>query len=355
MKRLPSTAVDRVRTFLQDTAAPCDQASFASVVLPAIQKLVPADVACLSETDMRLQKSVTWAVEPEDAHIDVDLFDLYMFDHPVYQYWDRVLESGAACTSELVSMQDWHRSNLYQTVYRTLGLEDSLAVGLPSRPGISSCICLERASRFSEAERELLEVMRPYLGHLYRNAEMLSLFNQPEQGIEIERILIDSHGQPLFMPQTARDLLDGYFPRQIASTSGLPQPVSNWLRSQASALCMDADLPARPAPLTVQVEGKGLLVLRVLPGTKTGDQGLLLIKETRPAVARISPALGLSDREEEVLALARRGLRNAEIASQLQISRRTVEKHFENVYSKLGVFGRTAAVASAYLAPNSSF
>lgn len=56
----------------------------------------------------------------------------------------------------------------------------------------------------------------------------------------------------------------------------------------------------------------------------------------------------LTPRELEVLQLAARGLRNREIAAELQVSTRTVEGHFSSILSKLGVPSRTAAVMMAY-------
>jgi DNA-binding CsgD family transcriptional regulator len=53
----------------------------------------------------------------------------------------------------------------------------------------------------------------------------------------------------------------------------------------------------------------------------------------------------LTAREAEVLELVAAGLTNAAIAERLWISPGTVKKHLENVYSKLGVDNRTAAVA----------
>lgn len=56
----------------------------------------------------------------------------------------------------------------------------------------------------------------------------------------------------------------------------------------------------------------------------------------------------LSTREREILGLAARGLDNDEIAAQLVLSTRTVERHLSNVYAKLDLHGksaRTAAVA----------
>lgn len=54
------------------------------------------------------------------------------------------------------------------------------------------------------------------------------------------------------------------------------------------------------------------------------------------------PYGGLTPREIEVTLLAAQGLDNASIADQLNVSVRTVERHFSNVYLKLGLSGRTA-------------
>jgi DNA-binding NarL/FixJ family response regulator len=52
----------------------------------------------------------------------------------------------------------------------------------------------------------------------------------------------------------------------------------------------------------------------------------------------------LTDREVEVLQLVYRGRRNKEVAAALAISEETVRVHLKNVFSKLGVSDRTAAV-----------
>jgi DNA-binding CsgD family transcriptional regulator len=54
---------------------------------------------------------------------------------------------------------------------------------------------------------------------------------------------------------------------------------------------------------------------------------------------------GLTGRELEVLALVMHGNTNREIAELLRVSPATVRKHLENVFAKLGVHTRTAAVA----------
>jgi DNA-binding CsgD family transcriptional regulator len=55
--------------------------------------------------------------------------------------------------------------------------------------------------------------------------------------------------------------------------------------------------------------------------------------------------LGLTAREQQILAWVARGKTNPEIAEILWITPSTVRKHLENVYAKLGVRTRTAAAA----------
>ena len=56
---------------------------------------------------------------------------------------------------------------------------------------------------------------------------------------------------------------------------------------------------------------------------------------------------GLSAREVEVLRLVAEGLTDAEVASQLFLSPRTVGSHLRSVYNKLGVNSRAAATRFA--------
>ena len=85
-------------------------------------------------------------------------------------------------------------------------------------------------------------------------------------------------------------------------------------------------------------------------------------EDERALLARVRPALAmaarrataptgahtaLTEREAQIMGLIERGATNAEIGLALHISRRTVEKHLEHAYRKLGVAGRYAAMASA--------
>ena len=60
-----------------------------------------------------------------------------------------------------------------------------------------------------------------------------------------------------------------------------------------------------------------------------------------------APYETLTAREQEVLRLLARGLRNKEIATRLVVSERTVNFHLANIYQKLNVSGRTEALSKA--------
>jgi DNA-binding NarL/FixJ family response regulator len=90
----------------------------------------------------------------------------------------------------------------------------------------------------------------------------------------------------------------------------------------------------------------------------TVDQAVALA--TAPAVSTLSPApdpsrsavpppdpTGLTDRELEVVRLVAQGLTNDQVAEKLVISRRTVNRHLNAIYTKLGTSSRTALVRYA--------
>ena len=56
----------------------------------------------------------------------------------------------------------------------------------------------------------------------------------------------------------------------------------------------------------------------------------------------------MSPRELEVLRHVAGGKTNKEIATELVLSDRTVERHVSNIFAKLGVSTRAAATAFAY-------
>jgi DNA-binding NarL/FixJ family response regulator len=67
----------------------------------------------------------------------------------------------------------------------------------------------------------------------------------------------------------------------------------------------------------------------------------------RPQTSTLANPAGLTDRQVEILRLLGAGLTNAQIASRLVVSVRTVDHHVSAVLQKLGVRTRREAAATA--------
>jgi DNA-binding CsgD family transcriptional regulator len=105
-------------------------------------------------------------------------------------------------------------------------------------------------------------------------------------------------------------------------------------------------------------------VMCCLPGTGTRSPRLLFFRTTssfaerdRLVLTLLRPHLvelhrrargALTQRQTELLRMVAAGSSNAEIAATLFVSPHTVRKHLENIFARLEVTSRTAAVARAF-------
>jgi DNA-binding NarL/FixJ family response regulator len=95
--------------------------------------------------------------------------------------------------------------------------------------------------------------------------------------------------------------------------------------------------------------GEQRLLQFVYVGRMAPDEVLFRIMETRSSTeeSRLRERLGLTAREAEVLLWVGHGKGTRDIADILGLSPRTVQKHLETIYTKLGVENRAAAAAIA--------
>jgi DNA-binding CsgD family transcriptional regulator len=356
MERLTQTELLRLQKFLQETSVPCDLAVFAERTLPAINELVGGDVICHAEADPRsgsLVSQTTYASNGVAPECRTEFEDL-MFTHPVFMHWAESGETVAARTSDFVSRREWHRAPLYVDVYRQWRCEDSLAIGLPAPPGLLACFCIERGKPFTDRERQIMEIVRPHLANSYRNAEAFTLLGQATASSDTQSMLLDWTGRPVMASPGAWELLGHYFPDESLGRSGLPESLERWVARQLTRFSHDREVATLADPLELRSEGGSLLAVRLLRRPSSGEQALLVFQEHGNGHLRaIAGMFHLSLREQEVLAAAMRGLDSESIADALFISRRTVDKHFENIYNKLGVDSRGAALAIAHSASRS--
>ncbi|MBW8745244.1 MAG: response regulator [Sphingomonas sp.] len=136
---------------------------------------------------------------------------------------------------------------------------------------------------------------------------------------------------------TIERLFPGWTPREVR----LPEALAAAIGRLAGP-----DVPAG-AQTSVQV-GDSVVECTFLRSTSAKERLFRLTEKREGDAERIlAERYGLTSREAEVLVWISRGKQNREISEILQISPRTVNKHLEQVFEKMGVENRASATAIA--------
>ena len=150
---------------------------------------------------------------------------------------------------------------------------------------------------------------------------------------------VNRQGHVLWATPQAQKLLADHHGAQTDDFV-LPPSLLQWLeqaKDKGSSKSQAAFLPDNPQ-----------LRFYYMGETAPNEFLLRLSKEAGTALPpEFTSELGLTTREGEVLAWLSKGKTNRDIAQILGLSPRTVDKHLEQIYAKLGVENRTAAAAIA--------
>jgi DNA-binding CsgD family transcriptional regulator len=159
---------------------------------------------------------------------------------------------------------------------------------------------------------------------------------------EIDRaiVLATADGRIQWLSALAREWLFEIFPDFARSATCLPLAIKSQMSSQ----------------IENQPEGRRWLFELRLPasrdqylsarfvGTSDGMFVIVLERERSAIGPALSDSLGLTQREGEILYWISEAKADREIAVILGISHRTVHKHVEHLFAKLGVDNRAAAL-----------
>ena len=180
---------------------------------------------------------------------------------------------------------------------------------------------------------ELLARMKTHIG----NARLTSSARSALDSAGHFLLAADTTGSLRWATPQARQLLEELGAMPAWMTAHFPALVRRLIAGQAAnEVTAEVDALDRPFQLRyLRQSGEDEHLLRLI------DSGRL--PDTRP----LRTAFGLTEREAEVLLWVANGKANREIAIILAMSPRTVNKHLEQVFRKLGVENRTSAAALA--------
>ncbi len=165
-----------------------------------------------------------------------------------------------------------------------------------------------------------------------RNARIARLAQKAVDVASLGVVLVDGQGRIAWRSPKATEWLEAASPKSGADR--LPMFVEPAL--------------AEPGSSVVRGEGGQTYIVKNLGRTGVGETMLLVERQSGSisASSRLASA-ALTPRETEVLSWISKGKTNRDIGDILGLSPRTVNKHLEHIFRKLGVETRAAAAALA--------
>jgi DNA-binding NarL/FixJ family response regulator len=155
-------------------------------------------------------------------------------------------------------------------------------------------------------------------------------------------LAVNSTGKIMWATPQAQKLLSDTLGPDSDDDVVLPDPIPQWLDQARKGK------PGSKAAIMAALPGDEQLRLQYMGKLSANEFLLRLARDSGTETpAEFSSELGLTTREGEVLSWLSKGKTNRDIAQILGLSPRTVDKHLEQIYSKLGVENRTAAAAIA--------
>jgi DNA-binding response OmpR family regulator/DNA-binding CsgD family transcriptional regulator len=155
-------------------------------------------------------------------------------------------------------------------------------------------------------------------------------------------LAVNSVGKIMWATPQAQKLLSDALSPDSDDAVVLPDPIPLWLDQARKGKA------GSKAAIMTALPGNEQLRLQYMGRLGSNEFLLRLAKDSGTETpAEFSSELGLTTREGEVLSWLSKGKTNRDIAQILGLSPRTVDKHLEQIYSKLGVENRTAAAAIA--------
>jgi DNA-binding CsgD family transcriptional regulator len=350
MEPLSATDLHTVLDVARELGGVGDLEALHAGVLPQLRRLVPYDTASFNEIAPSAGEAVVSVVEPVDAMFEggEEIFGIYAHQNPLVGAAQRHGDTGVRKFSDFISRRELHRLDIYDLVYAAIDVEHQIAFTMPAPSERVIGFALNRkGGDFSERDRTILEAIRPFVVQAYIDAAARARTRATVAALEWATdssahavIVLGREGQIELATDLATSWLSGL--TDVGLGIHLPEPLRAWSAAQGRR-AREHCHAGRPLELCA---GEATLTAQFIPGGADRLDAILL-RQRAPLRTGAMLALGLTNREIEVLRMLAHGLSNGQIALELALSERTIAKHLEHIYAKLGVGNRTAAVARA--------
>jgi DNA-binding CsgD family transcriptional regulator len=329
-----------VAAFAADLADLTEPNEILPYVVPRLVKLTGADVGTSSRIDhARGTNDIgVWPPRSWDG-ADMSAYRQFMHQQPLIRHHRDTLRLAPLRSSDLITRSDYHRLDLYHHFYKPLGVEYQLALGIDGSPRSVAAIALSRqGADFSQRDMDIVTWLQPHLIGTWHNAREAQ--QQAHFADAVRTILEGDDGGCALL------VVDGDCRVQLMAGSALPLADELGAIQLGSRVPQLLEAPARTALLrgsltaTVRIARSGAIRITA---RRTNRGGTVLILERRGA-RELELVGDLTPRQYQILVAVARHSADKTVARQLGISPRTVSRHLEAIYRKLGVQDRTAAV-----------
>jgi len=325
---------------------------FPEIVLTGLLRLIDCELLGYNEIEARSNRTLV-VIKPF-APVVLALcpeFEAHAEEQPQLRHFRLTQDTSCYQTTDLIPHRQFRELGLYRDFYRHIEAEHQLTC-IISEPGagLDIGIVLNRKLKgFSGREQSMLNLLRPHLVQAHRNMLAANGTRDREQflagGLAALRAgvaRLDAEERVHWLTSRAEDCLRCYFPPGLTPSAFLPEPLRRWARQKRQELQGGAVPNAPVAPLVVaQEQGRLLVYYYAAPD----GPARLVFQEERPARRQTAVRdLGLTRREAEVAHWIVEGKTTPEIGILLGASTRTVHKHVQHIFEKLGVQTRSAAV-----------
>jgi DNA-binding CsgD family transcriptional regulator/PAS domain-containing protein len=321
-------------------------ADYPGAVARLLRRLVPCEGSSYNAVDTR-NGQATFFTEPDDRVFagGPEIFAQFAWQHPLIEHYARTGDGRARRISDFITRRQLHRTDLYNYIYKHIRLEHQLAVTLspsPTRPREMVGLALDRAGRdFTTTDSALLELLRPHLEQVRDRLEELALLRAALEHASSEMVvLVTDDGTVAWATPAASEGLG------LALGRELPGPLRRHLALHLPRTAKTVVPTAAYGPEAVQV-GDHRVNVTLVPCAHPHLHSMHVTRPKAPLRPSDLRSFGLTSRQAEVLGLLTQGLSARQIADQLYLSPRTVEKHLAATYERLGVNGRAQAIVRA--------